>query len=291
MMNMKHSQQRGLTLIELMVSLVISLLIMAGLFTVYQSNQRGNRLNDGLMRAQENGRFAVDFLTRDIRIAAYPFNDPNPNVTAKPEFQNFLFSGGADNVAVANNPNPSDILSLRHGWGGATTADCNGAIPGNVDPAALNQGGITWAPDGTTTWNQYDIRDTGRTNNRGLPIFALFCNGNELVEGIENMQVLYGVDTDVPFNTRDFVANQYVSFNSIPDLDGDGVTDWSRIVSLRIALLASSVDERASAPSPRTFSLLDFNIGSYDGNSAMPTDQKIRRVYTTTVLIRNNMAQ
>ncbi len=277
MMKIKHSQQRGLTLIELMVSLVISLLILAGLFTVYQSNQRGNRLNDGLMRTQENGRFAIDFLTRDIRQTAFPANDTN--------VQRFMFDGSLDNVAVANNPNPSDILILRHGATSLPTADCSGLLPGDLNYSA-DQNPETL---GNTTLNQYDIRDTGRLNNRGNPIFALFCNGNELVEGVENMQVLYGIDTDVPFADRDSTANQYVISSAVPDLDSDGAPDWSRVVSLRIALLANSVDERTSAPSPRTFNLLNFPVGSYDGNSAMPTDQKIRRVYTTTILIRNNI--
>jgi len=277
MMNMKHSQQRGLTLIELMVALIISLLILAGLFTVYQSNQRGNRLNDGLTRTQENGRFAIDFLTRDIRQTAFPANNA--------DVQTFLFDGSLDNVAIANNPNPSDILVLRHGAPGLPTADCSGLLPGDPGYSA-DQNAVT---QGLTTLNQYDIRDTGRINNRGNPIFALFCNGNELVEGVENMQVLYGIDTDVPFNERDSIANEYVISSAVPDLDANGAPDWSRVVSLRIALLANSVDERTSAPSPRTFNLLDFPVGSYDGNSAMPTDQKIRRVYTTTVLIRNNI--
>ncbi len=277
MMNMKHSQQRGLTLIELMVALVISLLILAGLFTVYQSNQRGNRLNDGLTRAQENGRFAVDFLARDIRQAAFPANDAN--------VQRFLFDGSLDNVVIANNPNPSDTLVLRHGTAGLPTADCRGLRPGNPGYSA-DQNPVT---NGQTTLNQYDIRDTGRLNNRGNPIFALFCNGNELVEGVESMQVLYGVDTDIPFDARDSIANEYVISSAVPDLDFNGAPDWSRVVSLRIALLANSVDERTSVPSPRTFNLLDFPVGSYDGNSAMPTDQKIRRVYTTTILIRNNI--
>ncbi len=278
MMKIKHSQQRGLTLIELMVALVISLLILAGLFTVYQSNQRGNRFNDGLTRTQENGRFAVDFLARDIRQAAFPANDVN--------VQNFLFQGSLDNSVVANNPNPSDTLFLRHGAAGLPTSDCSGLLPGDPGYSA-DQNPVT---NGLTTLNRYDIRDTGRLNNRGNPIFALFCNGNELVEGIESMQVLYGVDTDIPFDTRDSIANEYVISSAVPDLDADGNADWSRVVSLRIALLANSVDERTSAPSPRTFNLLDFPVGSYDGNSAMPTDRKIRRVYTTTVLIRNNIA-
>ncbi len=288
---MKYSKQQGLTLIELMVALLISLLIMAGLFTVYQSNQRGFRLNDGLTRVQENGRFALDFLSRDIRQAGFPSRDPNSNVVFPPEFQFFLFTGGLNDAAVVGNPNTSDTLSLRHGMFGSLTTDCAGAFPVPGDPTQgnsdglidLNQNGKIWSSDGNTTLNVYDIQDTGRTNNRGLPVFALFCNGNEMVEGIENMQVLYGVDTDPNPTTRDYVANQYYTFNLIPDLDGDGVTDWGNIVSLRIALLASSVDEKTNTPSPRTFRLLDINIPAF-------ADQKIRRVYTTTILLRNNMA-
>ncbi len=262
-MNMKLSQQRGLTLIELMVALVISLLILAGLFTVYKSNQHANRLNEGLTRTQENGRFAIDFLSRDIRQAGFPANDAN--------VQKFLFDGSLNDATVANNPYPSDILALRHGTTGLLTADCAGTTPGNVDT-------VNSMPN--TTLNTYAIGDTGRLNNRGKPIFALFCNGTELVEGIENMQVLYGVDTDF---VRDYIANQYVTSAGVPDLDGDNKPDWFRVVSLRIALLADSVDERASAPSSRTFNLLGVTIPAF-------ADQKIRRVYTTTILIRNNTA-
>ena len=284
---MNYTHQRGLTLIELMVALVISLLILAGLFTVYQSNQRGYRLNDGLVRTQESGRFAIDFLARDIRQAAYPSSDPNPNATTAPDFLGFLFAGGANDVDVINtNPGDfplSDILSLRHGFGTLLSTDCSGTSPGNTDPLGVTviQGPESWTPDDTTTWNQYDIRATGRLNNRGNPILALFCNGNELVEGIENMQVLYGVDTTAE---QDFVTDQYFTFNNIPDITADGATDWSRIISLRIALLASSVDEKTSAPSPRTFTLLDTLIPAFN-------DQKMRRVYTTTVLIRNNLTK
>ena len=269
MITMKHSQQQGLTLIELMVSLLISLLILAGLFTVYQSNQRGYRLNDGMVRVQENGRFAIDFLTRDIRRAAFPANDI--------DVQRFLFTGSTNDALVAGHPNTSDTLNLRHGTIGDETQDCTGQTPPAAGASADGANGLP-----NTTMNQYVIRNTGRTNNRSLAIFALFCNNTELVEGIENMQVLYGIDTEVPFNSRDFIANQYVTVDNVPDLDSDGIPDWSRVVSLRIALLASSVDERTDSVSQRTFNLLNSpTIGPF-------ADQKIRRVYTTTVLIRNN---
>ncbi len=280
---MNSTYQRGLTLIELMVALVISLLILAGLFTVYQSNQRGNRLNDGLVRTQESGRFAIDFLSRDLRQAGYPNADPNSAAFVPDPFHLFLFFGGADNIdVVGTNPGqftPTDVLSLRHGMLGALSTDCSGNSPGNVDPVQRVENAITWNPDGNTSWNRYDIQATGRLNNRGNPIFALYCNNIELVEGIENMQVLYGMDTTP---TPDFIADQYVSFTDIPDIDNDNVRDWGRIISIRIALLASSVDERANAPSLRTFTLLDTVIPAFN-------DQKMRRIYTTTVLIRNNI--
>lgn len=282
---MNYTRQYGLTLIELMVALVISLLILAGLFTVYQSNQRGYRLNDGLVRTQESGRFAIDFLSRDIRQSAYPARDPNINAIQTPEFQFFVFFGGNnDGDVIGTNPGDfpvTDVLSLRHGMNGLPSTDCNGNSPGNTDPqnVAINQGARTWIPDGTTTWNQYDIRITGRLNNRGNPILALFCNGNEMIEGIENMQVLYGVDTTP---TKDFVADGYYTFNTVPDIGTDGIPDWDRVISIRISLLASSVDERANIPSIRTFTALDVNIPAFG-------DQKIRRLYTTTVFIRNNI--
>jgi len=280
-----YSKQHGLTLIELMVSLLISLLIMAGLFTVYQSNQRGYRLNDGLVRVQENGRFAIDFLSRDIRRSGFPFEIPAGAPPATMPVQYYLFDSGANDVDVigtaAGNFPTSDILALRHGNFSNLTADCSGVT---VTPGVAG-GGNADPNQAETTLNIYDIRNTGRTNNRGNPVLALFCNGAEIVEGIENIQVLYGVDTDFP---RDYIANQYVTFDNVPNYDIDPKPDWDRIVSLRIALLASSVDEKANAPSPRTFNLLNVTLGPYDGSGAMAADQKIRRIYTTTILIRNN---
>ncbi len=296
---MSNSNQRGLTLIELMVALLISLLILAGLFTVYRSNQHGYRLNDGLVRIQESGRFAIDYLSRDIRQTAYPNGELNPKVIPTPEFHLFLFNNGADNIDVVNsNPGqfpPSDVLAIRHGIQNQLTTDCNG-----VAPDGAGTGGNADANPGTNGWttlNVYAIQDTGRTNIQGNPILGLFCNGNELVEGVENMQVLYGVDTDPSLNSRDYVADQYFDFTTVPNINGDAIPDWNRVVSLRIALLASSVDEKATQPSGRSFNLLGDIIGPFDGTGvdvngvAIPADQKMRRIYTTTILIRNNMAQ
>ncbi len=64
--------QRGLTLVELMVALALSLLLLAGTIQIFISSKQSYRVQDALSRLQENSRAAVDLLSRDIRAAALP---------------------------------------------------------------------------------------------------------------------------------------------------------------------------------------------------------------------------
>ena len=61
----------GFTLVELMVAITIGLIILAVISQVYVGSKRTYRVQEGLSRLQENGRYAVDFLGRDIRMAGY----------------------------------------------------------------------------------------------------------------------------------------------------------------------------------------------------------------------------
>jgi len=64
-------KRKGFTLVELMVSLVISSIIMLGVASLYSSSRKGQKTNESLARIQENLRFAADMMTRDIRMAGY----------------------------------------------------------------------------------------------------------------------------------------------------------------------------------------------------------------------------
>lgn len=62
---------RGFSLVELMVSIVLSSLLLYGVTEIYLSNKQSNRLQNGFSQVQENGRMAVEILTKDIRIADF----------------------------------------------------------------------------------------------------------------------------------------------------------------------------------------------------------------------------
>lgn len=63
--------QHGVTLVELMISLVIGLLILAGVTSVFFASRTTYTYNETLSRIQENGRLALESLSFDIRMAGF----------------------------------------------------------------------------------------------------------------------------------------------------------------------------------------------------------------------------
>ncbi len=66
-----RKNQHGLSLIELMIALLIGTLLVMGLMQVFGASRAAYQLSQGMARVQENGRFAMDYLERDIRMAGH----------------------------------------------------------------------------------------------------------------------------------------------------------------------------------------------------------------------------
>jgi type IV pilus assembly protein PilW len=91
-----------------------------------------------------------------------------------------------------------------------------------------------------------------------------------LIEGVENLQVLYGVDT-----TGTMVANQYVDANAV-----DGANNWDNVVSLTIAVLVRSETETNLDVDSRIYNMLGQDFDPVD-------DRRQRSLFITTVTLRN----
>jgi type IV pilus assembly protein PilW len=137
-------QQRGLSLVELMVSIVIGLVLVTGIIQVFLSSQQTYTAQQEIARLQENIRFSHEFLNRDIRMAGYAgcisigntqYENLLKNTTAKFDlnFDNAVW-GIDNNIAGAKvdtdiSPNENtDVLVLRTPVGDAVdvTVDTNG---------------------------------------------------------------------------------------------------------------------------------------------------------------------
>ena len=62
---------RGLTLIELLVSLAIGSLLIIGAVTVYSQSRTTYRVSDTVARLQENARYALSIIEPDVQLAGY----------------------------------------------------------------------------------------------------------------------------------------------------------------------------------------------------------------------------
>ena len=71
---MKHTlshKLQGMTLIELMIGLVISIILLAGVAEIFLGSKQTYRYQEGMARLQENGRYTLDTLSAKIRMAGY----------------------------------------------------------------------------------------------------------------------------------------------------------------------------------------------------------------------------
>lgn len=63
--------QSGVTLVELMVGMAIGVLLLFGVGLLFSQNKQSFRQNEELARLQEEARFAIDELSRDLSMAGF----------------------------------------------------------------------------------------------------------------------------------------------------------------------------------------------------------------------------
>ncbi len=64
-------QQRGFSLAELLITLTISTLVLAGVYQIFISHQKAFALREQIAEMQQNARIGMDMLVRELRMAGY----------------------------------------------------------------------------------------------------------------------------------------------------------------------------------------------------------------------------
>ena len=93
------SNQKGLSLIELMVAMVVGLILIAGVIEIYVNSKQTYRNQDALSRLQENGRYVLSILSTNIRPAGFSgcgnIASVEPVVIANPPVPSSFDAGSA----------------------------------------------------------------------------------------------------------------------------------------------------------------------------------------------------
>ena len=344
----KRRTQRGLSLIELMISITIGLLILSAMATLF-ANQSKNRTElDKSNRMVDNGRFALETLSENLRIAGFygeldtsrldpatfplPGTITDPCSTAPADMAGAIrlhvagYNAATPSSPIASPPcslaaaslkNGSDILVLRRADTSAPIAQ-TAAIGGihyiqvshceheNSTPfiIANTAASFNLSQRNCTAANTAPFANLRRfvvqtyfvspDNNPGDGITTLKRRELDpagsgvfittpLVEGIEYMQIEYGIDGDsngdgvVDLTVFDGVADSYIQTCA-------DVTCWSNAVSVKLNIIARNIEPTAGHDdSNKTYSL--GQAGSYtpSGNDV----QYKRHAYTQVVRLVN----
>lgn len=257
---MMRKYNQGFSLIEILVSITLSLILLAGVLQIFLNSKNIYNLGTGFSQLQENGRFTTTYLARTIRFAGYRSTPASGN------FQTMaaIFPSSAPYITGTNNTgqNGSDTFTIRYQGSGNGSGTPDGTIRDCLNrPIDAN----------TVATSTFSI-----TANNELQCQAVNSNASPssstqvLINGVENMHVLYGEDLN-----NDNTADRYVSAN-FPNLD------MSRVVSVRLSLLLKSDEPIKPTASSITYNLL--------GTTFTPTaDQFMRQQVTFTILLRNQV--
>jgi type IV pilus assembly protein PilW len=179
--------------------------------------------------------------------------------------------------------------------GALTLSHAGGGVPGN-STGNLGAAGAayTYAP-GSRLYRMSATTYYVDTNAVGVPsLFRMRPAGvtaaltpEELVEGVENLQVSYGVDTtaaadgEADFVDPDGDGDPYLTAAQVNSASVPGATPqekWARAVSVRISLLMRTTDDRV-VPNPQTY--------AYNGANVVAGDLRLRKVFTHVINVRN----
>lgn len=133
----KPRRQGGMSLVELLVALSLSLFLTAGIVQVFASNRATFAFNEGLGRIQENARFSLDHIAFNARMASYSgclasvavFNNLNGPNTFRDDIANGIQGHDANGTGVGE----SFVAAYENPTPSASVGDWTPALPPELD--------------------------------------------------------------------------------------------------------------------------------------------------------------
>lgn len=329
-------QHRGFSLIELMIALTLGFVVLAGLATTFSASSRAREEADRASQQIESGRYAMQVLVEDLRLAGYlgefnvvqaglalPAALPDPCAIDLPTLRSALplpvqgIDNGPAPACLAGVRANTDVLVIRRAStcvsgapGCAAVAGapywqvsrCNAATQlGSLDPKNWFRLDTTGAnldrqqrdcatPAATRQYltHIYFI-DSSNEPGDGVPTLKRAELGAgaftvvPIADGVENLQVEYGIDTDGDGAPNVFTADPG-TYNACAG--AACVTNWSNVMSVKISLLVRSTTRSSDYTDGKTYALGLLASGAV--NSVGPFNDAFKRhVFQSEVRLIN----
>jgi len=293
------ARQKGLTLTELMIALVLGALVVLAATAMVVTSRGTYRTQDETTRLAESARFGLELGNRLVRLAGYTnFGDdtttpasytPDPAWAVSPN--SYALNG--PNIVGSNNSKPTSGATIN-GSDSLTVRFFGSSPPSQVIPDGnvLDCAGaaVPQAPIVSSAIQATVVNNAARSYNAlfidldtdGEP--ALKCQKQSydavtglalttldapqtLIRGVEDFQVLYGELIPQPLPNDDLDLNAPASIVYRSGIGGpNAVVKWENVRSVRIAMLLRSAIGTLSTPEATTTTYQLFGA-NYPGSS------------------------
>jgi type IV pilus assembly protein PilW len=290
-------RQRGLSMVELLVSMALGLVVVGAVIITYTSSGASGARQNALAQMQEDVQLAFSLVSRDLQMAGYS------------EPVGIVITGGAGGTATfskkytgrplfaCSTPMNTATVALSASNEDGVTCSVAGSTAthslvvnyeANASNAVVNAAGnptnclgsaassVTSLATPTVTFslvsNRYYVSSSGASGRPELSCAGPGVAGQPLVENVESIKLWMG-QADAANPRR---AVRYVE-------PADVGADWGTIVAVRICLLMRSAEPVLAIEDDKSYR-------DCSGDVATSADRRIRRAFYSTVALRNKTA-
>jgi type IV pilus assembly protein PilW len=306
--------QRGLTLIELMVAMVISVLVVIVAASFYLSSSRIRATQDAASQLQDTARYVTEIITRNVQQAGfqdYILPDLAPGAAPRPlretqvagaaqvlgilGFNNSATGAGADNGQhdrTSDRVNNSDTLVVRFHGMSSTKVVVNGAVTtvaSQADGSIIDCRGLAQPAPINIDDRIFSVFEV-RLNNGEPELICKYMDrttstfaSEVIARGVETFQVMYGLDLNA-----DSFPDQWLTAQQVDLTPGR----WDKVRSIRVGMVIRSLERVTANTAVATYKPLgdNFTLAAADDPGTTftsPDDGRLRKVVTFTVNLRN----
>jgi type IV pilus assembly protein PilW len=299
---------RGLTLVELLISLALGMVIIGILVVVYASGSVARHYAQAQSSMNEDAQMALQAISQELRKAGY---NPQRTSAATPLVNNITTKDylGACDTGFSTSPTYFGTPSCNTtGTNSAVAVAYEGdAYSGKISNSnsLLNCAGAGVAATASGGASFYSMQSVLSIAPGSNGLNALRCGGpgnpETLAENIEKMVLSFAL-TD-PKNASSKQVAGYQSATSINTLTNSNFLDatsqtltipkrWSMVAAVRVCIVVVSekvvlADMMGASTVNASYWDCDAADGTPPSSPTSTTDGRLRRAYRTTVILRN----
>lgn len=277
-------KQRGVTMIELLISMVLGLSLVAGIGQLFVQSQKSFRLQRNLSDMTDDASFILESLAKGVLLAGYA---ENPKNAFSDSDSNISPVSGVGNISLDVNEfikGTDTQLVYRYKLGYGIPANGGTQISDGCMIVSGKRKGTCELDNFVGTVSLTGIKDDlvtvrvyKKNDSDGIPVFyskskiRSITDGNDTVEDaqpliseVENLEFRYGIKTGTGFYYYTKAEN---------------VTDWTIVFAVKVFLVMRSVDDNLVRVQS------GYKIDGVDASPA-PTDRRLYKTFSKTIFLR-----